>query len=462
MDTIFMESSETLGLLYDRYHKLPEIIGKFLTDIEDSVKNARKSGADKENKLVDKLDKFKKDVEINVKNPDPVHSDEIKSQRKKCQAIKDDTLKLLDRLGQIKKEAKFGDNFFNGILSKPKIFHNTEDDEENVTTSKFVREVTRCMDWVEKIILDLLNLTDQDLNILSLVQRVYYRKIFEFKEEDDDLMSINADMPVFESYLGYSDDDNDESYSLMNTSIKSDEFFPIFSIIVSYDKNKLPDNPDSEQISMTNMGSVIGKITAGDRYTHALMAFDTSFEKIYHFTGKGLIIDNITKAPIFDITSSIYVNVTFVTREEKDIIMNEVNQMLTNHPENNVYDVLQVVNLLAGKSKHADRRMVCSTFVGYILACGNLKNLHRDYSLIRPEDITILPRSFYVINFEDKNDFIKRKGEFERRVKQIHDDNIEEIKEYNNILPKIVINGKMKEAGTISKFFDWVVKKVCN
>ncbi len=319
------------------------------------------------------------------------------------------------------------------------------------------------MDWVEKTILDLLNLTDQDLNILSLVQKVYYRKIFEYTDEED-LMSAYTEIPCFESYLGYSDGSSeDDTENLMNAPIRStDQFFPIFSIIVSYDKNKLPENPDSEQISMTNMGSIIGGITAGDRYTHALMSFDTSFNKIYHFTGKGLIIDDITKAPIFDITSSIYVNVTFVTKEEKDIIMNEVNKMLTDHPEDNVYDVLQVVNLLVGKSKHADRRMVCSTFVGYILACGNLKNLHRDYSLIRPEDITILPRSFYVINFEDKNDFIARKQEFERRVDQIYKDNIDEIREYNNILPKIVIKGKMKEAGSISKFFDWIVSKVCN
>ncbi len=82
MESIFIESSETLGLLYNRYHKIPSITGKFMNVIEKQIKDARKNGAPSSDSLLDDLDKFKKNVEINVKNPEPIRADEIKSQRK--------------------------------------------------------------------------------------------------------------------------------------------------------------------------------------------------------------------------------------------------------------------------------------------------------------------------------------------------------------------------------------------
>lgn len=85
IESIFMESNETLGLLYNRYCKLPEKISNFLSLIEEAVDYGDKKGIpdDDKFKLIEALDKFKKDVEIDVKVPDAIHSDELEKQRSK-------------------------------------------------------------------------------------------------------------------------------------------------------------------------------------------------------------------------------------------------------------------------------------------------------------------------------------------------------------------------------------------
>lgn len=467
-NAIFIESSETLGLLYDRYHKIPEKVESFLNTVEKTVQEASKSKIP-DNNLNEELDKFKKAVEIDVKNPDAIDVKEVKSMRKKIQDVKDDALKLLDKLGKIRHIAKYGDNAIKGVIVKPKVYQNTVDDEELDHVNKYMRISGRCMDWAEKVVMDLMNLADQDLNILTLINKVYFRKIFESEIQlfsnsidMDNLMEAAIESAGYEPYLegDSSDDEKEKDDDLLDSKIvdKNEEFFPVFSVVYSYDFDKWKE-ANADQKACIKRGKAISAFTKGDQYTHTLVSFDTSFEHMYHFIGNGFNPDSIYKNPATEVTKSIYVNVTFVTKEERDGIIEEI-KAHKEFKDKTGYSIKILIDQFLGKSNHIEKRQICSTFVAYLLAGANVKNLLRDYSLIRPEDITIFPRSFYVMTFKDRADFKERQAEFDKKVKQIYDDNIDEIREYNNILPKVIIKDKFKKLGAIDKVVDWFANKI--
>lgn len=453
MNSIFVESTASQGLLYNRYHKIPDIVNDFLDDIDKAIKEITKDDT-KELDLNEKLNNFKSNVNINMDNPDPVNISNIKSQRNKCKECKDEVLNILNRLGSIKKNTKYGNNYLNGILSKPKVYN--KDNKENVNSS--IRQINRCLDWCEKVILDLLNLTDQDMNLLCVIQKVYYKVLFE-NFNNGDLLSECID-DHYESFLSYNDNDSDEDESeidtgdLLNLKMKDEEFYPVFALGISFDKEILEDMDDDSK-RMIKMGNLLHNVTRGDTYTHALLSFDPTLSKIYHFTSEGVLIDNINEYPVFNNTSSIYVSVTYVTKDERDTIERELNEMVQS--SDSKYDILSMVTMFFGKAYHKNKRMVCSSLVGYLLSCGNFKNVHKDFSMMRPEDITLLPRAFYVMEFKNAEEFRNRCDEFQARIKSIYNNNIDEIREYNNILPKVVLKGKMKEKNTVDKFFDWLV-----
>lgn len=136
--------------------------------------------------------------------------------------------------------------------------------------------------------------------------------------------------------------------------------------------------------------------------------------------------------------------------------MNDVQQAIDRYEEsdkNTKYDIFNFVTMVMGKASRADMRHVCSTFVGYILNVANKKNLTKDYSTFRPGDVTILPRSYFVMTFKDLDDFESKRDEFKKKVKQIYDDNIEDIIEYNNSIPKIMLTSNLKKSGKIRDFF---------
>lgn len=471
MDRIFLESNEELGLLYNRYRKIPSIISNFLDDLDVVLKEANNNSVDsakeKIGTLKESIRKFKSDVEIKLMKPEPIAMSEINEMRFKIKSTKNETEKCLDRLSRMKKISKFGDNWIKGILIKPKVYQNTISDDKEINVNEVMREIARGMDWAEKTILDVFNLADQDLNLLSIVKKIYYKKIFEFVEDDllDEEVELEYQWILDESsgsigkYLS-DDETGDNNVDILDEVIKKndEEYYPVFSIVVSYDPDKIK-TCTTEQKAMITRWKAIHGLTMGDEYSHTIVSFDTSFEHMFHFMGKGFESDSIMKNPSYLISKSIYVNVTFITKSERDIVINEVRNYQQNKDQTS-YDLLQLIMQLFGKSTHKDKRQICSTFVGYLLTKANAKNVHRDYSLIRPEDITILPRSFYVITFKDVNDFIERKDEFEKRVQKIYDDNIDEIREYNNSLPKVLLKDSYKKANSIDKLFAYLAQKM--
>ena len=469
MDRIFIESNEHLGLLYDRYCKLPEKISSLLDELEKILYEINNKSVDsvkdKASDLKSYINKFKSEVDINMSNPDPIDVHNIAKMRKMINTTKNETEKHLNKLSKLKKTSKFGTNWIKGILFKRKGYKNTIDPEKEENVNSILRELFRGMDWAEKTILDVMNLADQDLNLLSIVSKVYYRIFFEYNDFDnilDSCIDDNYESMIMLSESSISKDiERDDDIDILDQIIQNhndEEYFPVFTIVASYDKDKY-DNLSDDQKLMITRSKLISGITLGDQYTHTIVSFDTSMENMFHFMGNGFGYDSILTNPDYEITKSIYVSVVFVTKEERDVILNEIRDYRDNH-DKTAYDLMQLINQLFGKSNHKDKRQICSTFIGYLLAKANPKNLHRDYSLIRPEDITILPRAFYVMSFKDRDDFIKNKEEFKRRVDQIYNDNIDEIREYNNILPKVILKDQLKKAGSLDNLISSFAKRL--
>ena len=512
-DRIFIESNEDMGLLYNRYHKLPDKVKSFIDDIEEQVTRINKEGIEEAIKhnesLQDKIQKFKKDVEVNIKNPDVIYSDDLKEEKQKLKACRDMVENQMNRLAKLRHSCKWGDHYLNGILFRSKILHHKIDAKSQDDTNMCARTVTRALDWAEKVTLDLLNLTSQDMNILMFINKVYYRTIFEHGElninlvddEDmiyDDIMECEIIEPWTSIFTesGDEDDENkdedddpidelenmddedgpnpdneeddgkwhvkkdptpiEDEDDIMNITFKDgdEKYCPIYCVAVAgdpvaeYEQDKNTHKQKTRAKTLTN-------ITRGERHNHALIGFDPSMEHMYSFDAThnfhedNMILNELNSTAIAE---DIYVSVTFLTEQEVADVKQAIIDYNNNHVETK-YNLKQLVAQIFGKAEHLSHSQVCSTFVGYLLNVANPKNIHRDYSMIRPEDVTLLPRSFHVISFKNQQDLRNRVTEIATRTKEIYDANIDEIREYNNELPKVLVKHQMKEHRFIDKIF---------
>ena len=74
---IFTETSETLGLLYDSYKDLPDIIDKFLRKMKDSIDELLDDPINNKIDLKDDINKFKDDISKKFE-PAPIQMNKIK------------------------------------------------------------------------------------------------------------------------------------------------------------------------------------------------------------------------------------------------------------------------------------------------------------------------------------------------------------------------------------------------
>lgn len=240
---------------------------------------------------------------------------------------------------------------------------------------------------------------------------------------------------------------------------KEEKFVPIFGISKSYSLSETRN--DGSKKNKAEIGSIatakrIKMLSRGDNYSHSCVSFDLSLEKMYSFEGNGFVVDNMMERDSWMGTRSIYICVMFVKKSERDMMIKYV-EKLKEHPEETQYSMGNLVKMFIGKPSKVDKRFICSSFTGYILQCANPKNLHRDYSRFRPEDITVLPRAFYLANVKDREEFIQRKSELNRKVKEIYKENIDEIRDYNNHLPKLMLKDKLTKLKTSDKILDWIL-----
>lgn len=231
--------------------------------------------------------------------------------------------------------------------------------------------------------------------------------------------------------------------------LNEDDYVPIFGILKSYDKDK------AERGSIA-VKKIVGIF--GDAYSHAVCSLDTDMKELWSFEPTGIFKDSFENENWYT-TDSIYFTVMFITKDEMKKIKNNVHDLYENK-DSTKYDYANFIkHLLYKNSGKVDKRFICSGYVSYLLRGNDFKNLQRDYSRLRPEEITLLPRAFYVGNYVDANDWKKHKDEFKAKVKAIKDAHIDEIMDYNNHLPRILMKDTMKSLSLLDRVQDKVIPK---
>lgn len=299
------------------------------------------------------------------------------------------------------------------------------------------------------------------------ISYIIYKDQYQIITSDNINDVINESLEWIERFVN--DDEFRESVDEESDSIdvgvegdNDEPFVPIYGIIKSYSHSQLRNDgsqkSDSE-LSSVKFDKIIHALTRGDNYSHALVSFDLSLTEMYSYEDEGFVVDNIMEKASWMGTKSIYICVMFVKKSERDRMKKFV-EKLKEHPEETKYAMGNLIKAYIATPTKTDKRFVCSSFTGYIMACSNPKNLRRDYSRLRPDDIMLLPRAFYVTNCIDREDFKNRHQEIEDRVKSIYEEYKEDIDDYNNHLPKIMLSDRMDKLKTIDKIFDWIVNKL--
>lgn len=182
---MFVENSQILGLMFNNYKNHHIIISTFFNDIDKDIKLLLDDPSQKID-IVENIRKFKKDIAIN-KSPDEIDMDDIVNSRKRIITFSKELDTLLDRLSSLKNKMAFGGNYYRAIIRKPKVYSKEVSEEKYDIINSNIRNINRGLDWIEKIIIDLYNLVDRDLNILMVVKRVYVdNKIYESTDINDD------------------------------------------------------------------------------------------------------------------------------------------------------------------------------------------------------------------------------------------------------------------------------------
>lgn len=292
------------------------------------------------------------------------------------------------------------------------------------------------------------------------------------KDVDKRAEQINEAMNWIDQYVH--DDafresvDEKKSWGLTPAEIKeldkkhSEKLVPIYGIIKSYSREKLrndgTEKTDSE-LNSVKFDKIIHALTRGDNYSHALVSFDDTLTHMYSFEDEGFVEDNIETKLSWMGTKSIYICVMFVRESEKRD-MEKFVKNLKDHQGETKYASLNLLKAFVGRPIKDDKRFVCSSFTGFIMSCANPKNLHRDYSRLRPEDITVLPRTFYLMNCKDAADFKARHQELQDKVKNILEEYKDEIDDYNNHLPRLLLQNRVDKLKTLDKILDWIIYKM--
>lgn len=193
---IYVESNETVGLMYKSYKEIPKIVKKFMDFVDNTVDYAQDLGVPKED-ISPKLKEFKEDIRNKLIKPEEV---EVPVKSSIIEGIKSTNIevkKLLDELGDIRKKFRFGDNLIHGIINKPKIYQNSIDENKLSSVNKYMNQASNALDWIEKVIYDIMNMCTNDMNAITVMGKVYFRECHdtsdfmeEFEDEDVDILNM--------------------------------------------------------------------------------------------------------------------------------------------------------------------------------------------------------------------------------------------------------------------------------
>lgn len=206
-ESIFMESNEQLGLLYNSYSKLIDLMDNFINEIKTTIVSVKKDPVSSTDKLKDSLQDLKKDMSLKLK-PEAIDIKNIKETENKIKSSKSLLNKLLETLSGNKKEMSFL-NTLN--FNNDKIFLKEINENQYSIINTNLRNINFSMDYAEKYLLDLFNLTDQDLNILNILDSMYVKtNIVESGYENDLFEMIKSEIFLEEADNSELDDETEE------------------------------------------------------------------------------------------------------------------------------------------------------------------------------------------------------------------------------------------------------------
>lgn len=183
--SIFTESNEDKGILYNSYRFLNTKISMFLNDIETSVNNIKKGNFVGNVGLREKTNDFKRTVNIQY-YPSAIDKTKIKSIKELIKSFRKNTDLLLKRYASLRYSMSYGGDYVHGVLNRGHVYSKEINPERYEMINRNLRDVDRALDWVEKVLMDLFNMIDQDINLLTIVDVTYIkRKIYESGQLDE-------------------------------------------------------------------------------------------------------------------------------------------------------------------------------------------------------------------------------------------------------------------------------------
>lgn len=201
--SIFTESSESKGILFNSYKFLNDRIKQFLDVIEKGVNDIKKDPIHNNVNIRDDISKFKSDIDRKY-TPSFFNIRNIDSMKKSINSFRNESLNILKRYASIRYKMAYGGNYVHGILQKGKVYSKDINPEHYSKINNNIRNVDRALDWVEKILLDLFNMIDQDLNLLTIINMTYKkRKIYESVTGEYDTCIILNENNIYDPPLSY-------------------------------------------------------------------------------------------------------------------------------------------------------------------------------------------------------------------------------------------------------------------
>lgn len=269
-----------------------------------------------------------------------------------------------------------------------------------------------------------------------------------------------ADLPIKSLNEKSSKDiikDNFKQIHLLLESVKekTEKLYPIY-ILARYVDFKKHDGDPKSKISLHGLqwARTINKITNGDLYGHAGISFDDELEPIYSFNTdtNGLSTEHLHTLDWE--ADKIYAAVCFVEKENLDRTKNFIEKLKTKKTS---YGYLNFIFDYLGLMVSSDTRLTCSSFVGVIMHLADPKVTPSDYTRTRPQDVTVFPRTFYIMHLDPFN-WKRQKEEFKNKVKKIYNQFHDKLIEHNNMIPKILLTRKTKDHKIFDNINDWMRK----
>jgi hypothetical protein len=197
---IFMESNETIGLLYKSYEPIITVTSKFLDKLDDIINRIRKDPTEVIDFKSD-IEKFKEDIKFEAK-PSGIDMNGLKTQKNRISKDQKSLDPLLAKLSKLRNLTSVGGKADRSIFKRPKFYSKDTDGEHYDHINTNIRNCVRALDWVEKILIDLYNMTDQDLNILMIISKEYAsHKIYESNMLDEDVEDYSQEGDILDESI---------------------------------------------------------------------------------------------------------------------------------------------------------------------------------------------------------------------------------------------------------------------